>query len=110
MGWWVYVRNCAICHGYTGRGDGALGPLLVVTPPDLTRIAARRGGRFPDLEVADRIDGRRDGFHRSREMPTFGDTLGRNLPAAPGRESATRGEIQLLVTYLRSIQNGGPVD
>ncbi len=105
VGWWLYIRNCAICHGYAGRGDGALAPLLATPTPDLTQIASRRRAEFPALEVAEWIDGRRGGgAHGTREMPIWGDQLGRNLPAAPGRQAAIRGEVQLLVAYLRSIQ------
>ncbi len=108
VGWWLYIRNCAICHGYARRGDGALAPLLATPPPDLTRIAERRGADFPALEVAEWVDGRRgSGAHGSREMPVWGERLGRNLPAAPGRQAAIRGEGQLLVAYLRSIQRKG---
>ncbi len=37
-------------------------------------------------------------------MPVWGEKLGEFVPSAPGKESVVRGDIQLLVTYLRSIQ------
>ena len=80
-----------------------MAPLLVKPPADLTTIAIRRGA-FTDLEVAAWIDGRRRvRAHGSSDMPVWGRQLGGFLPSE-SRESAVRGEIQLLVAYLRSIQ------
>jgi mono/diheme cytochrome c family protein len=36
---------CASCHGADGKGDGPMAKSLKVKPADLTRIAARNGGR-----------------------------------------------------------------
>src|SRR6056297_2523000 len=53
----IYVDKCAVCHGATGKGDGALAATLDTRPADLTRIAARRDGVWPMLEVMGIIDG-----------------------------------------------------
>ncbi len=105
LGWRLFIRHCALCHGHAADGNGFLSPLLVATPPDLTRIAERREGSFPSLEVAEWIDGRRSArAHGPHDMPVWGEKLGEFVPSAPGKESVVRGDIQLLVTYLRSIQ------
>ena len=101
----VYYRHCATCHGYWGDGQGYLAPLLVSTPADLTQIAARRKGVFPAREIAQIIDGRQGlPGHGSREMPIWGQRLGHTLTSAPDSETAVRGEILLLVEYLRALQ------
>ena len=100
-----FAVNCAACHGEAGRGDGYLGMLLDAPPADLTKIAARRGGTFPALEIAEIIDGRREvRAHGPREMPIWGQELARSKGPALGRESAIRGEVLTYVEYLRSIQ------
>ena len=38
---------CVPCHGRSGIGDGVAASALKKPPADLTRIAFRRGGRFP---------------------------------------------------------------
>jgi mono/diheme cytochrome c family protein len=69
----LYRLHCAGCHGAAGRGDGPVAPLMAVAVPDLTRIAARRGGRFPEDEVARIIDGLSPmAAHGSRHMPVWG--------------------------------------
>ena len=100
----LFVDHCALCHGEDARGEGAL-PGLLTPAADLTRIAARRGGRFPTDEIARYIDGRVPvDAHRSPEMPVWGRVLSTEF-ADPGfREEVTRGKISALVSYLRSIQ------
>ncbi len=53
----LFRGTCAACHGESGMGNGPVAPLLNVPVPDLTRIAARRNGEFPELEVFRIIDG-----------------------------------------------------
>jgi len=56
---------------------------LTTPPADLTRIAARRGGSFPDGEVARFVDGRFDlPAHGTREMPVWGERFGAGIPEA----------------------------
>jgi mono/diheme cytochrome c family protein len=105
MGAPYFERYCSSCHGVSGRGDGPVAELLSPRPADLTRIAARRDGKFPDGEVAKFIDGRFDmSAHGSRDMPVWGDRLSENVPDAGVGESMTRGKIAVLVEYLKSIQ------
>ncbi len=74
-------------------------------PADLTGIAKRRGGEFSGVEIAEIIDGRRDvAVHGARDMPVWGVYLGKNRAGMLGQETAVRGDIHLLVEYLRSIQ------
>jgi mono/diheme cytochrome c family protein len=99
---YLYRTLCASCHGPGGRGDGPVSDLLRSRPPDLTTIAARRGGSFPRADVHAAIDGRRlVPPHGSREMPIWGDVL----RATEGQDEAViQRRIDALVTYLESMQ------
>ena len=101
----VYLRHCGACHGESGRGDGPAAGALRVAPADLTRIASRRGGSFPGGEVARFIDGRFTVVaHGTREMPIWGQRLGEQIPDAGVSEEVVRGQISVVVEYLKSIQ------
>ena len=96
---------CASCHGLEGRGDGPAAPALNQVPADLTRIAARRGGSFPDSEVATYIDGRFElTAHGTREMPVWGEKLGQEIAPDVHPDEVVRGRIVTLVEYLKTIQ------
>ncbi|MCK5575500.1 MAG: cytochrome c [Sphingomonadales bacterium] len=95
---------CASCHGVDAKGNGPISRALVMKPSDLTRIAARNEGTFPDERVLGIIDGRADILaHGPREMPVWGyefdwDPL--RMPVNP--DAKTR--IHHLVDYLKTIQ------
>lgn len=96
---------CVACHGPTGVGDGPAASALRTPPADLTRIAARRAGRFPDGEIARFIDGRFDvPAHGSREMPIWGEKLGEPIAEGADHDEVVRGKLLALVEYLKTIQ------
>jgi mono/diheme cytochrome c family protein len=108
-----FRNSCAVCHGVDGQGNGPMAVLLKVKPPDLTRLAARNGGKFPFDYVMRIIDGRATvGPHGTREMPIWGDRYMRNFPKTVLREPhrskmvepLVRARILELTYYLRSIQ------
>jgi mono/diheme cytochrome c family protein len=106
MGSEYYMRYCASCHGADAKGDGPVAGALKTRPPDLTRIAARHGGVFPDGEIARTIDGRFSvSAHGSREMPVWGERFGAAIPEAGVSEEIVRGRVLVLVEYLKSIQS-----
>jgi mono/diheme cytochrome c family protein len=108
MGRPVYVRYCGACHGPDGQGGGPSAAALRTPPADLTRIAARRNGTFPDGEIARFIDGRFDvASHGSREMPVWGERFSSDVPDSGVGESVARGRISTLIEYLKSIQVPG---
>jgi mono/diheme cytochrome c family protein len=86
----LYVRYCASCHGREGHGDAMAADALRERPPDLTTIARRREGWFPERTVEEIVDGR-FAAHGTREMPVWGHLLARD-------------ELVLLAEYLDSIQ------
>jgi tetratricopeptide (TPR) repeat protein len=101
-----FTAYCASCHGTQGRGDGPAARALETPPADLRRIAERRGGTFPDAEIARKIDGRFEIVaHGTREMPVWGRVFAADVPETDTAESITRGMISVLVEYLKSIQD-----
>jgi mono/diheme cytochrome c family protein len=66
--------RCAACHGMEGLGDGPVGQLLKMPPPNLALISQRNGGSFPFERVFEIIDGRKEmAAHGTRDMPIWGD-------------------------------------
>jgi Cytochrome C oxidase, cbb3-type, subunit III len=69
----LFHSYCATCHGANGKGQGPVSPALNARAPDLTEIAKRNGGIFPQKRIEDIIAG--DELvvaHGSREMPIWG--------------------------------------
>lgn len=99
----LYVNHCAICHGLDGTGQGPLAQAMKIVPADLTQIAVRHAGEFPDAKVRDVI--RNGGAvlgHGSTAMLPWGLYFSeRHNP------SVAKARIKALAEYLRSIQQGG---
>src|SRR5271165_4356206 len=69
----TYIHYCASCHGADARGNGPVAPVLNTTPPDLTTLAKRHGGKFPNDYVSDVLRfGTRIVSHGSSDMPIWG--------------------------------------
>lgn len=103
----LFQENCAVCHGAGLRGDGPMAELLVVPPPDLTRIAARYDGVFPRAGIAWKIDGRDPILSHGGDMPLFGFVFSEmsEVIASPGGQTVlTSREVIDIVTYLESVQ------
>ena len=68
---------CASCHGRDGRGGGPVAPALKTPPPDLTKLAASRGGRFPRATVTTLLTTGAPMLvvHGPVEMPVWGPNL-----------------------------------
>jgi mono/diheme cytochrome c family protein len=101
----VYVRYCVSCHGPGARGDGPLAADLRVPVPDMTTLAARNGGRFPEARVERIIQsGEVLRGHGTADMPAWGDAFKRT----EGTGASTPQEaIRNLTQYLWSLQRAG---
>jgi hypothetical protein len=78
---------------------------LKVKVPDLTRIARRRGGKFPAESIRHIIDGREQRpTHGSGEMPVWGQEFYGVSSDDADRRARSNELIGRLVDYLRSIQ------
>ncbi len=101
----LYKRFCSACHGRKGEGDGPVAASFKITVPDLTLIARRQGGQFPDERMHRIIDGRQvPAPHGSREMPIWGWEFASVTKEGAPDLAASDQLIARLVEYLRSIQ------
>ena len=78
----LFAKNCAVCHGADGRGNGPAAAALPQRPDDLGRIAPPPA--FPDGVVAYRI------INGVNMMPAFKSTLSEN-------------EIWDLLNFIRAL-------
>jgi mono/diheme cytochrome c family protein len=98
----MYVNYCAPCHGRDGRGSGPVSPAFKHRATDLTLLAKRNDGRFPDERVKATIRG--DllvSAHGSKDMPVWGP-LFRYLGGGSRAEVNVR--IDHLTSYIESLQ------
>jgi len=95
----MFDNYCAVCHGKSGVGDGPASKALAKAPADLTKIAARNGGTYPEVKVKRYIEGLDEiAAHGSRDMPMWGE-LFRSL----NRDTAQI-RIQALSDLLKGMQ------
>ncbi len=102
----VFAENCAACHGTNARGSSDL-PTATGDAPDLTLIAQRNGGTFPEIETMATIYG--PAYHQSRGtiMPEFGaDDLGPLVVVEleDGIGTPIPADLIALSEYLQSVQ------
>ncbi len=103
-----YLFHCASCHGLKGRGDGPAAGSFTVRPADLTQLARRNGGVFPEQRAFATIDGNAViAAHGTREMPVWGQIFEQQGSYTYDRKATARevrARIQRLVDYLKSLQ------
>ena len=105
-----FDRNCAVCHGPDGAGDGPVAELFAQRPRNLKTLAKDNGGPFPFSETYQSINGRRDiAGHGSSEMPIWGDifmadALPKTMHPGVSAEEIVQGRILSVVYYLETIQ------
>lgn len=101
----LYHQHCGACHGMTGEGNGPVSTMLDPKPADLTKIAEQNGGVFPEAKILRVIDGRDPVVaHGTRDMPIWGRRFSQGPPPGPGTGAMARGQVLLLLQYLKSIQ------
>ncbi|HWB95480.1 MAG TPA: c-type cytochrome [Bryobacteraceae bacterium] len=99
----LFRTYCAVCHGVDGRGGGPAAAALKVAPTDLTQLAAKNGGAYPELRVQNVLTSEEDqtvSAHGSSEMPIWG-TIFRRMSS---NQSAGSIRIYNLVKYLGTLQ------
>lgn len=104
-GAYLFDRHCAVCHGTGLRGDGPMAEVLMVPPPDLTRIAERYDG-FPRVGIAWKIDGRDPLVSHGGDMPLFGFVFGEmsQVMRDGAQTLLTAPEVVDLVAFLERSQ------
>lgn len=107
----LFAQNCASCHGTGGQPGSTPRPGLAAQPADLTKIAARRNGVWPMLEVMSIVDG-----YTKRSNPRDGMPVIPALTEGPKIEFDTGNGVTrqvparlvAVVSYLESIQAPPP--
>lgn len=81
----LYLRHCADCHGWEGRGNGPVGQVLLIKPPSLRR--ADLYSKNTEAELVARI------------------LLGKDLevPLAPSAAQDIETETTALIAYIRRL-------
>ena len=108
LGQSTYSQFCASCHGPAGKGDGEVSSTLTRTVPDLTGIAARNGGVFPQVAVMTTIDGYFRRESHGGVMPEFGPMLEEGrlvlVETGGGVMTPTPERLIALADYLETLQ------
>lgn len=98
----MFKQYCAVCHGAGGKGDGPASAALKKRPADLTQLARKNNGKYPELEVINYITGRDTvAAHGSRDMPVWGQ-LFRSLE--PHDNGIPDLRVKNLADYVKSVQ------
>jgi mono/diheme cytochrome c family protein len=98
----MYRAYCAACHGLGGKGDGPASSALKPAPTDLTQLAKRNSGKFPELQVFGAINGDvQVPAHGSKDMPVWGVVFRRM-----GDNSVSGATLRMrnLTRYIESLQ------
>ncbi|MGA2814394.1 MAG: cytochrome c [Candidatus Acidiferrum sp.] len=97
----LYQQRCAICHGSDLKGTGPVPPPYR-TPPDLSTLTRRHGGKFPAVYVFQVLkNGVRLPAHGPAEMPVWGT----DFTAGDGLDKTqVTARIRNLTSYIRSLQ------
>jgi hypothetical protein len=104
----LFHQYCASCHGEKGNGNGPIAPYLRVKPLDLTTLAERRQGEFPEEQVKRIIVGEETPpGHGTRTMPVWGERLQEDVIGGASKAVIARGRVAFLVDYLKTIQGAG---
>ena len=100
----MFSEYCAACHGPGGKGDGPAASALKIPPANLTTLAQRHGGKFPDAYVATVLD---NGVHEakahgSKDMPVWGTVF--HEMAGSGVDAQVAVRMRSLCLYIESLQ------
>jgi nucleotide-binding universal stress UspA family protein/mono/diheme cytochrome c family protein len=99
----VFRTYCVTCHGPQAKGDGPLAQHMTRKPANLTEIAKRNDGVFPEEIVFRTIDGRKKvKGHGGPDMPEWADAFARSRQS--GDTTAIKDTIDSLVRYIESLQ------
>lgn len=94
----TFMRYCALCHGLDGTGYGPLTESLLTAPPDLTTLAVRNDGNFPEARVKEIIEKGGPKGHGMMAMLAWGKVFNEELG------SDSHKVIDDLSAYLEGLQ------
>src|SRR5262249_1570108 len=101
----LYMKYCATCHGPSATGDGVAASTFKNKPVNLTLLSKQNGGQFPTMKVLSIVKGDSPiADHGSREMPVWGEIIGRPLDSGMYKQDEVDMKILSIADYLKSIQ------
>jgi len=97
----LYAQRCSTCHGNDLKGSGPFPPPYR-TPPDLTTLSRRHGGKFPTAYVSNVLrNGAKLPAHGPAEMPVWGTDFESTEKLYKAQVSL---RIKSLTSYIKSLQ------
>jgi len=101
----MFKSYCGACHGADAKGNGPATPGLKTAAPDLTTLAKRHDGKFPDAYVINVLQHGVAPIHGTADMPVWGPLFG-SMATTNGQESPeVKMRISNLTHYLESLQS-----
>jgi mono/diheme cytochrome c family protein len=98
----LYKTYCAVCHGNDLKGNGPISPDFKNPPSDLTTLAQRHEGKFPNAYVEDLLrNGVKKPAQAKTEMPTWGPIFA-SIPGTDSELVSIR--IVNLTNYIKAMQ------
>jgi mono/diheme cytochrome c family protein len=98
----MFKAYCAVCHGKDGKGTGPAASELKTKPANLSTLAKRHGGKFPEDYVATVLRfGVKAPAHGSSDMPTWGPLFSVVSGSDPAQVNM---RITNLIRYIKSLQ------
>jgi mono/diheme cytochrome c family protein len=99
----MFKAYCAVCHGTDAKGGGPAANAMKVPPIDLTQLASKNGGKFPELKVYGIIHGDAEmpAAHGSKDMPVWGNVF-QSMSRDNGAGMQQR--VANLTAYIKSLQ------
>ena len=97
----MYKDYCAACHGQTGKGDGPAAAFLKAWPPDLTTMAQRNNGKYPEIRVRETLlFGTSSHAHGTSDMPVWGPLF----RVEDQNQKQSKERVSKLTIYVQSLQ------
>ena len=97
----LFKEYCAVCHGNDAKGSGPAADALKKRPADLTQLARKNNGEFPELHVMNFIKGQDIvAAHGSRDMPIWGSIFS----SMSSNQDLVQVRTYALVKYLEELQ------
>lgn len=97
----LFKEYCAVCHGSGAKGDGPAADALKKRPADLTQLARKNSGTFPELHVMNYIKGQDVvASHGSRDMPVWGSIFSQMSP----NQDLVQVRTYALLKYIEQMQ------
>lgn len=98
----MFKAYCASCHGQDGKGAGPAASALKQAPSNLTELAKRNGGKYPDNKIYSAIKGDSNTpAHGSKDMPVWGTVF---QSMSHGDQAQVQLRISNLTKYIDSLQ------